>query len=646
MTQKSPFLNMPHRKTEVTVNGKKGYIIHNKLTADGPVDEKGVPFPMLDKDGNVVRDSDGDIVPMRGFNDDMSDALHSYRFEITSKVQIEGSSQVVLRYGPISHIAQATPIFTYDHPGLMEVTNTAFTDGTNIFICTDFMRKLYEQEDLSDGKKSGVIMLLIHEIMHKMYRHVDRLQGFSPEIANIAEDYVINAKASKAFPQLKPVPLLVETGYGFKPEEVEKYHSLAEETVAKMLLKQEKQKQNKEQQQQKNGQGQGQSQGQSQGGQGQGQDSSGNKQNQGQGGGKSQNKSKSGQGQGGGQQSSDGSEGSGEQQKENGDGNGNEEFYSPIHHISPEKIAEILEKEGLMETVGQALNIPKKDDVEGHAKRKEDTLSSMGEAIQNSLAEAANCPAGKYPGQHIAEHAEELIGNLRKGKLSWKLGLRKLVLGNGNKGAFSIDNAHNLYFLDEYTLNFHEPYYDGSLVPHRPDDVIACIMDTSGSTSIGDQRQQYASEVLGLIKSSNNRSDSAREVVFVSADTIIRGELQFITEQNVNKILEEGLGISGNGGTDFGTPLKQLIAHPLMKKKKIKTVLYFTDCDGYGPPRSEFAEFLDGGGKIAFFTTPGEYSEEWSKQVSSYAEVYVIEDGTTVDFSKTHIETNTRKNRM
>lgn len=637
MTQKSPFLNMPHRKTEVTVNGKKGYIIHNKLTADGPVDEKGVPFPMLDNNGNVMKDSDGDIIPMRGFNDDMSDALHSYRFEITSKVQIEGSSQVVLRYGPISHIAQSTPIFTYDHPALKEVTNTAFTDGTNIFICTDFMRKLYEQEDLSDGKKSGVIMLLIHEIMHKMYRHVDRLQGFSPEIANIAEDYVINAKASKAFPQLKPVPLLIETGYGFKPEEVEKYHSLAEETVAKMLVKQEKQKQNKEEEQkkgQKNNQGQGQGQ-QSSGGGGGGSQKS-NDPSQGQGQGQGQSQSQGGQGQSGGQ--------GGDKKQKNG--NGDEEFYSPIHHISPEKIAEILEKEGLMETVGQALNIPKKDDVEGHAKRKEDTLSSMGEAIQNSLAEAGNCPAGKYPGQHIAEHAQELIGNLRKGKLSWKLGARKLILGNGNKGAFSIDNAHNLYFLDQYTLNFHEPYYDGSLVPHRPDDVVACIMDTSGSTSIGDQRQQYASEVLGLIKSSNNRSDSAREVVFVSADTIIRGELQFITEQNVNKILEEGLKINGNGGTDFGTPLKQLIAHPLMRKKKIKTVLYFTDCDGYGPPRSEFAEFLDAGGKIAFFTTPGEYSEEWSKQVSPYAEVYCIEDGTTVDFSKTHIETNTRKNRM
>ena len=94
--------------------------------------------------------------------------------------------------------------------------------------------------------------------MHKLYYHVDRLQDVPPRIANIAEDLVINGKIIKGF-KMNPVKLLSEVGFGMKPDEAEKYHNMAEEVVAEMLLIEErkkKQKQDKQDKQDKQEQGQ------------------------------------------------------------------------------------------------------------------------------------------------------------------------------------------------------------------------------------------------------------------------------------------------------------------------------------------------------------------------------------------------------
>ena len=85
-----------------------------------------------------------------------------------------------------------------------------------------------------------------------------RLKDVPPRIANIAEDLVINGKLIKGF-KMNPVKLLSEVGFGMKPDEAEKYHNMAEEVVAEMLLIEErkkKQKQDKQDKQDKQEQGQ------------------------------------------------------------------------------------------------------------------------------------------------------------------------------------------------------------------------------------------------------------------------------------------------------------------------------------------------------------------------------------------------------
>lgn len=602
------------RKTPVKVGGKNGIIVHDKLCSDGPVDPK-TGEPLIDP-------STGEPYP--GPNDDMAELMHDYLVFLRGNTLIDRGNTNAPRFGVLSLISMHTPIFVYDHPRFKKVANTAFTDGIHVFVDADFMRKLVDQEQENDGRESGVIFLLLHELMHKLYYHVDRLKNFPPVIANIAEDMVINGKLVKGF-KLKPVKLLEEIGHGMKPEEAEKYYKMAEEVVAEMLLLQERQKKKKEQKQQ-NQQGQGGGAGGSDGQSGESQENESSP---------NQSKPKKGSEKNSGK----------EQKNEKGGGEGDEE-YSPIHHITPEELLDIIEEEGLQDTVGKALNLPKAGDVEAIGKKKDQAKLNDVDAIQTAISQASKAN-GSYPGQHIAEEAAELVSGLEKGKIVWKLGIRKHFLGDGLKLKETDDEAAIPWYLDKSSMGV-DPFYMGALVPQSPDETVLCLVDTSGSTSGGNMRKEFLSEALSLKKGVSSSGDTAREVVLMSADTVIRGEPMIINEHNVNKLMNEGVPIFGNGGTDFARCLNEALNSPIMKKKKVKSVIYFTDCCDHPPSRSDFEDHINKGVRIVFVTTPGMWNEQWNRDVGSFAEVYCIEEGTQANLDKKDgdYNTNTRKNRM
>ena len=609
------------------------------------------------------------------------------------------------RFGVLSLLAQSTPIFVYDHPAFKEVTNTAFTDGINVFVCADFMRKLVHQEDDSGGRNSGVLFLLLHELMHKLYCHVDRLKNFPHDIANIAEDLVINGKLVKGFTMLKPVPLLAEIGQGMKQEDADKYHQMAEEVVAEMLLrnklkkeKEEKEEKKKEEEDKKKEEKEKQKENgddeeedkseQNQPGEDEededsdedsNEESENNSNSKKEGNGKGKSK-KSGKGSPSDEQSdedsdeendnndedSDNDNGEEENKNSNGKGkgknkksgkgekytnsdNGEEDFNSEKsqrHHISPEELIDILEKEGLMETAGKALKLPKADDVEGIGRKKDENRMKIVDAVQEALAGASKTSSGDYPGAHIAESVADVIGDLGKGKLIYKLAIKKQFMGDGQKIKYTDDEAAIPWYLDKNDLGV-DPFYTGAMVPHAPDESVLVLVDTSGSTSGGDMRKQFLQEALGIKKSISSTGDSARKVFIWSADTVLRGEPVLITDANIEKMRHDGIPIFGDGGTSFSECLVEALNTPLMKKEKIKSVIYFTDCVDTVPVREDFEEYLNQGVTIVFITTPSMFNEKWNKELK-WAEVYCIEEGTTVDMDKqpNQVTTNTRKNRV
>lgn len=625
------------RKTQVKIGGKNGVIFHDKLIADGPIDEKtGEP---------LINPKTGQPYP--GANDDMADLLHTYQeFLRGNAANNDSPSGHSPRFGVLTLSAHNTPIFAYDHPAFKKLANTAFTDGINVFIDADFMRKLVDQELASGERQSGVIFVLLHELMHKIYGHVGRLKAFPPDIANIAEDMVINGKLVKSF-KLDPVPLLQEILMGVKPEEANKYSKMAEEVVAEMLLLNERKKKKKKEEQGQDGPPQ-----KGSGGSGKGQgdpseqdDSNGDDDENDQDNGNDQENGngKNGKKPSKGGDKKDSKKGGSEGEENEGEGDSE---YSPIHHITPEELLEVLKEEGLEDTVGKALDLPKAGDVEGLGKKKERAQLNDVDAIQTAISDAQKC-GGKYPGQHIAEEAAELITGLQRGKVQWKLGIRKHFLGDGLRLRDTDDEAAIPWYLDKETTGV-DPFYMGSLVPQAPDETVLCLIDTSGSTSGGGMRQAFLSEALGLKKGVSSMGDTARKVILMSADTVIRGEPIEINEYNVESFKNEGVPIFGNGGTDFARCLHEALSSPKMKKEKIKSVVYFTDCCDSPPKRADFAQYLDKGIKIVFVTTPSMWSEQWNRDVSPFAEVYCIEEGTQInlDNESKKNETNTRKNRL
>ena len=610
------------RQTPVNIGGKNGIIMHDGMCADGPRDPVTKEFLIDPETGE----------PYPGKNDDMADLLHEYIGKIRSNINLS-NYQGAPRFGVLSLLAMNTPIYTYDHPRLKELTNTAFTDGISVFVDADFMRKLSDQEIESEGTKYGVIWLVLHELMHKLSMHTTRMKNMDPVIANIAQDLVINGKLIKGFgDKIPPVPLLEEVGQGVNEQSAEKYHKMAEEVVAEMLLIEERKKQQKKDKEKKEkGQGKGQDQGDGQG-EGQGQSDG---QSQGKGKGKEKGQE---QGQGQGQEKEKG-QGQGE------DGEDEEKEYSEIHHITPEDFIKILEEEGLMSTVGKALDYPASDDVEAIGKLKDKDRLNTIDAVQNAMSQAAKC-GGQYPGQHIAEEASIILEGLQKGKLTWKLGVKKHIMGDGQRLQLSDDEAALPWHLTKDVMGV-DPWYQGAAVPVGPDETVVCLIDMSGSTGRGRMRQEFAEECLTLMRGVSSGGDTARKVIIMSADTVLRGEPLVVTEQNIHLLMKEGVPVFGDGGTCFANCLKEALQLPLLKKEKVKSVIYFSDCEDRVPAREEFEEYLNKGIKIVFVTTPGCWNEEWNKRIT-WAEVYCIEEGTKVDLDKSEEQliTDTRRNKM
>ena len=267
------------------------------------------------------------------------------------------------RFGVLSLILRTTPTYVYGHPAFKKMCKTAFTDGVHVFICDEFYEKLLKDVKEAKGSEFGIEPLILHELMHKMFNHVERLKQFPKGLANKAADLSINTKLRSGFPEIEWCKSLRETGLGFKSGDIEKYIPLSEESIARELLAEEMKK--RQQQQQKQGQNQqGQGQGQPQQGQGgQGQPQKG----QGQG---SQDQDQGGQGQDG--------------QDEAGDDFGGED---DDHLITLKDLIETIEDAGLDE-VKEILNLPDSDEIEEIGRVMEENQERQHEAIQQATAQA------------------------------------------------------------------------------------------------------------------------------------------------------------------------------------------------------------------------------------------------------------------
>lgn len=537
---------------------------------------------------------------------ELVDELNEVVTEMAGQVQIDG--HLLPRYGVLSLILHTTPCYVYGHPRLKEMCRTAFTDGVHTFICDDFFRDLMDDVEDSNYTEYGIEPLILHELMHKMLNHVDRLKQFPKDLANKAADLSINTKLSAAFPEMEWCKSLRETGLGFKPGDKEKYIGLSEESIARELLSEEMKQRQKQSGKDKKGQ---------QGQPGQGDPQSGGQPGKGQPG---QGQPGQGDPQSGGQPSQGGDDG---QPNDKFGGDGDE------HLISMKDLIEALEDAGL-DNVKDLLGLPDSDDAEEIGRFEEENQDRQHEAIQQAIAQSKDSN-GKYPGQHIVDAAAEYMKNFGKGKLTWKLAVREAVLGDSMKFKGSYESFSDIAYVDEVSDELGTSLYLPVELPHKSEETVMVLIDTSGSVSTEDIRT-FLTEVFELKTASENMGDNASEVLVIPADTVLRGEVIEITDENVDEMLSQGVKMFGRGGTDLGHSLKEAMKLPEFKEKKIRSVVYFTDLFDRPPKYSELG--VPDGTSIVFVAAPSTHSahqEEFAKAVESYARVVSIKEGVEVD---------------
>lgn len=543
------------------------------------------------------------------------------------------------RFGVLSLLLRSTPCFVYGHPALKKLCQTAFTDGLHVFISDTLFQNLYEEEEASKGKQEGLVPLMMHELMHKLFNHVGRLNAFPPDIANIATDLSINTRLREGFPDIEWVPTLREGGLGFKEGDKEKYLGLSEESIARDLMQQRLAQQRKQQQQQGGGKGQ---KGQPQPGQGQpgqpqqGQGQSGQpQQGQGQKGQPQQGQSQGGQSDpnGGGQPDPNGQNGQGGNDPSDvfgGDGDN--------HMVDLEDLIKTMEEAGDLQGALEKLGLPPSSEVEKIGQLQEEADMRRVEAVERAASQMSQ-NGGKYPGSHIVDCAADVVRGFTRGKLTWRLLIQEALLGEGMRYKGSMEEPSSLYYSTEAAeLLGIEPYLPVEL-PFKPQSTVLCLIDTSGSVNDADIKA-FLSEIFELKTASNGFSDGASEVIILSADTVLRGEPIEITDTNAEELMQKGVKVFGRGGTDLGHSLAQAVKLPLFQDKNIRSVVYFTDLFDT-PPQYKDLGLPHDDVSVVYIAAPSTHSQhvaEFAKAVANYARVAEINEGTEVDLSENSMD--------
>lgn len=602
------------RQTPFEFKGTKGVVVHSSLLAPGPVDpetgerlinpETGKPFP--------------------GKNDHLARALLPYVMKFRGDRSLAGNT--VARFGVLSQLARRTPIYLYDHPRLAEICQTAFTDGVGIFIYADFFAKCVEQEQASkvNDPKFGVLPVLVHEMLHKIKYHNKRMKDIPHGIANRAQDRNINASYRKAFGKDLPfIPMLTTMLEAGTEAAAAKYEDMAEEIIGRQMVQEYEQRrkeiiQEHNNKKKKQGGGGGGGGGGGSGGQNDEFNPDSDEQN----------------GQGSGDGQGDSKDSSLDKELQDKLDKLDEEFMGDQHHITAEEMIEMLEEEGL-ENVAKVLQYPtSKDDKEGLEKMLKDSDRALDRALQQTLIEMNRLPKGiAYPGAHIAEEVASTVKHLRKNKIRWKMDFANSIIGDSSKLKEEEDHTTPVFFL-KFGEGMEE-IYDPALISQQNEDAVVVIFDTSASTQQGDLREQLASEMLGIVDSCQN-TENAKEVFLLSGDTVLRGEVIPINRGNIDLIRKEGIPLFGNGGTNIGNCIDELMQSDLVKVqgKKVKHIIYVTDCEDSVPSADVLGEHA---GKFTFtvMSTRNCYSEKWDRELS-WGKVVYIEDNAqaSLDFNE------------
>jgi hypothetical protein len=483
------------------------------------------------------------------------------------------------RFGVLSILARRTPFHLYDHKALIDLCSTAFTDGIQIFVNTEFFKSLISTPHIErvNNQHHSMILILLHELSHILFRHHARTPPHAPPLLwAIATDIAINIRLLKAYTFLQPGDIF-ESAWGTRPEEIERYSDSSEEHIlfdlwddpleaAVPFVEALKNKLKDDllapisKEQDKRGSVQ--------------------------------------------------------------------DIHS--HMIDADKLAEVLDSNNLSH-IRQRLKMPDPNDKPAYQEFDVVSQLNLSGDIQTALDIRRSTPSGgSMKGDHLETAYAESVNDENSAHLSWKTRLNDLILGNGTHYEHSDEIPDDIYFISPEQMGLNSPLYIGSPIPASPSNNIVCVIDTSGSVP-KDMLQNFIGEISNLVTIEANNMN---QLYLFAADTTIRGNiLEFSQDECLT--LPENLEVEGRGGTDIGRVLKEVFTWANNKddfsQEDFHTLIYFSDLIDKPPLRESLPENLP---NIIFLSPPSMQIKSFKRAVEDFAEVAEIREGTIIDLCK------------
>lgn len=500
-----------------------------------------------------------------------NDTLQALRSDI-----IQSDEYGLPRFGVLSILARRVPFHLYDHPALVALCDSAFTDGVHVFVHTGFLAEVMETDRVATadgGLRHSMVLVLLHELCHILYRHHRRIPPHAPPLLwAIACDISINARLLTAYPRLRPGPVF-DDAWGARPEERDRYLGQSEEHIVNGLWEAPEPEQRDVVEALKKALDSG----------------------------------------GGGVTPA--LDARGAPQDVHG------------HLVQPETLARTLEDAGLQH-VRRALALPEPGDAPAF-----EQLAWLGELKLSADFDRARELSEQHPkgaamaGAHMEESWSEWVDADRFGQLTWRNLLRDLVLGDGMAYEHCDEVPSELYFVEPAQMGLDAPLYIGSPAPAGPSGVVLCIVDTSLSVSV-DALASFIAELKSLIEQGTVRPE---QLYLVSADSTLRSEVEMYSAHELSATPEQLL-LQGRGGTDITRVLNEALDASQRTSEfaggTLEAIVYFTDLVDRPPDRAALPDSLP---KLLFLSPPTAAAPRFRQAVADFAMVAEIRDGTVID---------------
>jgi hypothetical protein len=236
-----------------------------------------------------------------------------------------------------------------------------------------------------------------------------------------------------------------------------------------------------------------------------------------------------------------------------------------------------------------------------------------------------------YPGGHCIDYCTEVVRPARAYSIVWRRRVREMLLGEGPDMTRSMDELSVLSLVDPKDMGF-----DG-------DDEFICLPGVipqkplgrmliyfDSSGSMDTGRLSHAATFLMSCKPSGN--DTQPDVDFVCCDTAMRGAPTPMTDEKFDEFLQSGVAVAGRGGTEITVPLNQIMAWAEKNEVQYDGIVIVTDF-GFSPPdRKNLPEKLP---SLMFLGIPNDYAqaEPIVKALEEYAEVAIIDKNMELDMT-------------